>query len=308
MGMSWRTSDCTGNDFLRDAGKTENFSNVCIAVSEKPVCLSVRYTIQGVPGVRRNLKACVARIRGATRDEHADCICPRKYEPHDGLESVGSRRPSTLSCAACAPLESYQPLATCRFFTMVPQKNWLCNQTLPHTCYLPMTAVSVGKNFSMRTMYTIGPTLTHIMRLHSYQRGFSVNVWAGIIHDHLIGPHLLPRRMGGGTYLVFLQEMLPVLLQSVPSNIKARMWFQHDGAPAHFIADVRSALDTACPRRWIGSCGLPRRLRRCPGCEDWSRSRRCPRYLLMFDSSSAGGVRPASFLLGALFSSFCDSA
>ncbi|GFW23133.1 uncharacterized protein TNCV_3802331 [Trichonephila clavipes] len=46
-----------------------------------------------------------------------------------------------------------------------------------------------------------------------------------------------------------------VLLQSVPDNIKTRMWFQHDGAPAHFSADVRSALDTAYPGRWIGRGG-----------------------------------------------------
>ncbi|GFW31376.1 hypothetical protein TNCV_1521341, partial [Trichonephila clavipes] len=30
------------------------------------------------------------------------------------------------------------------------------------------------------------------------------------------------------------------------------MGFQHDGANAHFSADVRSALQTACPWRWIG--------------------------------------------------------
>ncbi|GFT54691.1 uncharacterized protein TNCV_958751 [Trichonephila clavipes] len=29
------------------------------------------------------------------------------------------------------------------------------------------------------------------------------------------------------------------------------MWLQHDGAPAYFSADVRSALDTAYPGRWI---------------------------------------------------------
>ncbi|GFV70472.1 uncharacterized protein TNCV_4798911 [Trichonephila clavipes] len=34
------------------------------------------------------------------------------------------------------------------------------------------------------------------------------------------------------------------------------MWLQHDGAPAHFSADVRSALDTAYPGRWHGLGGL----------------------------------------------------
>ncbi|GFW70313.1 uncharacterized protein TNCV_5131391 [Trichonephila clavipes] len=98
-------------------------------------------------------------------------------------------------------------------------------------------------------------TNPYVIRPHSYQRRFSVNVWAGIIHDHLIRPYLLPRRLDGGTYLVFLQEVLPVLLQSVSANIKARMWFQHDGVPAHFSADVLSALETAYPRRWIGRGG-----------------------------------------------------
>ncbi|GFV53459.1 uncharacterized protein TNCV_4709471 [Trichonephila clavipes] len=70
-----------------------------------------------------------------------------------------------------------------------------------------------------------------------------------------IGRYLLPRRLDGGQYLVFLQEVLPVLLQSIPANVKARMGFQHDGAPAHFSADVRSALQTACPWRWIGQGG-----------------------------------------------------
>ncbi|GFV44685.1 uncharacterized protein TNCV_212381 [Trichonephila clavipes] len=50
-------------------------------------------------------------------------------------------------------------------------------------------------------------------------------------------------------------EGCKVLLQSVPANIKACMWFQHDGAPAHFSADVRSALDTAYPGRCIGRDG-----------------------------------------------------
>ncbi|GFS61387.1 uncharacterized protein TNCV_3105651 [Trichonephila clavipes] len=33
------------------------------------------------------------------------------------------------------------------------------------------------------------------------------------------------------------------------------MWFQHDGSPVHFSADVQSALDTAYPGRWIGRGG-----------------------------------------------------
>ncbi|GFS87567.1 hypothetical protein TNCV_2941691 [Trichonephila clavipes] len=63
------------------------------------------------------------------------------------------------------------------------------------------------------------------------------------------GLYQLPQMcLDGETYLVFLQEVLPVLLQNVPVNIKARMWFQHDGAPAHFSADVRKCIGYSISR------------------------------------------------------------
>ncbi|GFX06704.1 uncharacterized protein TNCV_1753071 [Trichonephila clavipes] len=111
------------------------------------------------------------------------------------------------------------------------------------------------------------------IRPHSYQRRFSVNVWARIIYDQLITPYLLPSRLDGGAYLVFRQEVLPVLLHSVPDNVKARMWFQHDGTPAHFSANVQCALDTAYPGRWIGRGGAVNLPVRSPGLS-------CPNFFL----------------------------
>lgn len=92
-------------------------------------------------------------------------------------------------------------------------------------------------------------------RSHRYQERFSVNVWAGIVGDYLIGPYLMPVRLDAATYLIFLQQVLPELLQPVPANIQDRMWFQHDGAPPHFSLDVRRYLDFRFPGRWIGRGG-----------------------------------------------------
>lgn len=85
------------------------------------------------------------------------------------------------------------------------------------------------------------------------QRKFSVNLWAGIIDNHLIGPYLLPPRLNGVHYLAFLQNVLPVLLEDLPLGLRDRMWFQHDGAPAHFTARTRDHLDTNFHNKWIGS-------------------------------------------------------
>jgi hypothetical protein len=87
---------------------------------------------------------------------------------------------------------------------------------------------------------------------HQYQ--FSLNVWLGIIDDHLIGPYFLPRRLDGDSYCHLLEE-LPIILEEVPIQIRQRLWFMHDGAPAHFSIRARRHLDEVYANRWIGRGG-----------------------------------------------------
>lgn len=89
----------------------------------------------------------------------------------------------------------------------------------------------------------------------NHQEQFSVNVWAGIVDDYLIGPFFLPRRLNGENYRHFLENDLPVLLEDVPVLIRNRMWFMHDGAPAHFSVLARAYLDQNYNNRWIGRAG-----------------------------------------------------
>ncbi|GBM36544.1 hypothetical protein AVEN_65077-1 [Araneus ventricosus] len=86
-----------------------------------------------------------------------------------------------------------------------------------------------------------------------------MNVWAGMVHDYLIGPYIFPiRRLNGRTYSILLQETLPELLTEVPASIRGRIWFQHHGAPANFSPYVRNYLDATYANRWIGQCGSVR--------------------------------------------------
>ncbi|GFV01333.1 uncharacterized protein TNCV_2125621 [Trichonephila clavipes] len=88
------------------------------------------------------------------------------------------------------------------------------------------------------------------------QQRFTVNAWAGIVGDSLLGTNILPPRLDSHKYLVFLQEVLPELLTDVPAPIRRRMCFQQDGAPSHYARHVREHLDRTFPNRWIG-CGGP---------------------------------------------------
>lgn len=44
-------------------------------------------------------------------------------------------------------------------------------------------------------------------------------------------------------------------MEDVPLATRARMWFQHDGAPAHFSFDARNHLTATFGERWIGRGG-----------------------------------------------------
>ena len=61
------------------------------------------------------------------------------------------------------------------------------------------------------------------MRPRSFQRRFAVNIGAGIVHDHLIGPYLLTTRLDGDSYLVFLPVVLSEVLNHVPAPIRRRI-------------------------------------------------------------------------------------
>lgn len=91
-------------------------------------------------------------------------------------------------------------------------------------------------------------------RVDSFQHRFSVNVWAGVIGTYVLGPVFLPR-LTGESYLHFLRETLPTLLEDIPLVNLQEVFYQHDGAPAHFSWSVRHHLDAEYGERWIGRGG-----------------------------------------------------
>lgn len=95
----------------------------------------------------------------------------------------------------------------------------------------------------------------HAITETHFQQQFSLNVWIGIISDHLIGPFFLPGRLNGQDYCNFLTNDLPLLLEHVPLQLRQQLWFMHDGAPAHFSRLAREHLNRTYQNRWIGRGG-----------------------------------------------------
>ena len=109
--------------------------------------------------------------------------------------------------------------------------------------------------FNIHNMHHWAVENPRIIRDHHFQHHFGVNLWAGIMNGAIIGPFELPARLRGPDYLNFLQNDLPNLLENLPLAIRAQMWFQHDGAPAHWARVVRQFLNAVFPERWIGRGG-----------------------------------------------------
>lgn len=104
----------------------------------------------------------------------------------------------------------------------------------------------------------------NVKRIKGSQRRFSLNVWMGIISNHLVGPYFLPENLNGEHYENFLKENFMELLHDLPLNLRRDMWFQHDGCPAHFRRSVRVWLDSNFNNKWIGRGGPVPWPARCP--------------------------------------------
>ncbi|GFT32354.1 transposase-like protein [Trichonephila clavipes] len=131
-------------------------------------------------------------------------------------------------------------------------------QSLKECDFAPRQAFSQREGiFNTHNSHSWAAANPHVTRTRAAQDRLLVNVWAGILGDHLIGPYILPDRLTGSRYLIFLEQVLPELLDSAHFTAATRtsMWFQQDGAPAHFSISVRNHLDATCGERWIGHGG-----------------------------------------------------
>jgi hypothetical protein len=63
---------------------------------------------------------------------------------------------------------------------------------------------------------------------------------------------VIPDNLATKRHLVFVENVLPGLLEDVRLAVSHRLWFQHDGAP---WGSVRQWLNTTYPGRWIDWTG-----------------------------------------------------
>lgn len=139
--------------------------------------------------------------------------------------------------------------------------NWLLERNLDDNDFISRILWTDESQFTrdgitnFHNLHTWAEENPHRRRQSSFQHKFSVNMWAGVIGNNLIGPFKLPPRLNSTNYLEFLRNDLPELLEDVPLIQLASSYFQQDGAPAHYGREVKNWLDEEYGDRWIGRNG-----------------------------------------------------
>lgn len=144
------------------------------------------------------------------------------------------------------------------FLPRVQFCEWLQNQRqniISSILFTDEAGFSRDGILNLHNMHHWSDENSHQTLIRSRQYGFSINVWAVIIDNYLIGPFRLPNRLTGALYRNFLENDLNTLLEDIPLAIIGRMYYMHDGAPAHFSLVAREYLDRRFGNMWIGRGG-----------------------------------------------------
>lgn len=108
---------------------------------------------------------------------------------------------------------------------------------------------------NFRNLHTWAHDNPYLVRPSNFQDQFSINVWAAVLDDQLIGPVFLPNTLNADRFLLLLRDELPELLEDVMLDVRRRLFLQMDGCPAHWALRVRHFLNEQYPNRWIGRDG-----------------------------------------------------
>lgn len=94
----------------------------------------------------------------------------------------------------------------------------------------------------------------HWMLESHTQRPLKLNVWTSIIGNFIIGPFFIDGNLTTARYLDMLTDSVIPAIQG--TNIEFnQVWFQQDGAPAHFGRPILNFVNNTFPNRWIGRRG-----------------------------------------------------
>ncbi|XP_071053327.1 uncharacterized protein [Onthophagus taurus] len=133
------------------------------------------------------------------------------------------------------------------------------NPNFLYVCFSDECTFSLNGEVNRHNCRIWSDTNPHVFREAHTQHPEKLNVWVGILGDHIIGPLFIPGNLNGEIYLEMLENVIDPLitekLENDPLLLEQQLHFQQDGAPPHYAAPLRQYLNLQYPSRWIGRRG-----------------------------------------------------
>ena len=154
-----------------------------------------------------------------------------------------------------------QQLLARDYIQRVQYSRWLLGEVLRNpsfNTYILWTDEAIFNRegcFNSHNMHVWSDENPLALRPRAAQVRWSINLWAGICGEFIVGPYSLPDGLDGPAYKYFLEHVLPDLMDDIPYEIRQNMYYQQDGAGPHFANIVRAYLGETFQDRWIGHGG-----------------------------------------------------
>ncbi len=118
--------------------------------------------------------------------------------------------------------------------------------------FSPMSPHSSFTIVQTSRIITLGHKRTHTLcTLITTQYPGTLNVWAGIVGQHILGPIVIEGKLTGEKCLQMLQAQISEQLDAL--QLPGKLWYQHEGCPVHNYGPALQFLHEAFPGQVIGT-------------------------------------------------------
>ena len=135
--------------------------------------------------------------------------------------------------------------------------NWIRRKMRTNVSFLSHVLFSNEANFAntgnvnRHNMHYWANENPRWMRIVPFQHPWCVKCRCDIAGDHVFGPYFFEGRLTGQVYANFQQNVLPQLMEDVPSHVRMNMWMQHDGPPPHYALCSKQVMNEIFDEKWI---------------------------------------------------------
>lgn len=129
------------------------------------------------------------------------------------------------------------------------------NQFFNWICFSDEATFELSGSVNRQNLRNWADVNPHWMRDSHTQHPQKLNVWAGIIGQNIVGPYFIAGNINAENYVHLLRTEVVPRIQEITGLAFEQVWFQQDGAPAHFAVITRDYLNEIFHNKWIGRRG-----------------------------------------------------